>query len=119
MGRGVRAEIMDADYEMGRFIRYQRTEYERLGYPKQAAFAKDLSRGSIPVPPVINDPKMDVAGSFYWAQNDVKRRILADRYEGESEEIRARRASMSVRRLRVELDRLLTQFAGYLNGRGF
>lgn len=111
--------MMDADYAMGRFMRYQREEYERLGYPKQAAFAKEVSRGSISIPPIPNDPIADAAGSFFWSLNDVKRRILADRYDGEPEAVRARRASMSVRRLRVEIDRLLTQCAGFLNGKGF
>lgn len=109
---------MNADWAMGRFMKYQREEYERLGYPKQAAFAKDVSRGSVAIPPPVNDPPSEAAGTFFWMQNDVKRRILADRYDGDAEEVRARRASMSVRRLRVEVDRLLTQFSGYLTGRG-
>src|SRR5688572_28930647 len=116
MARSVRSEIVIADMELGRFVRQQVAECERLGYPKQAAFTKLVSSGTVKISPP-EDPVTAAVGTFFWQRNDVQRRIMMDRYCGGTEWEKARRASMSTRRLRVEVDRLLTALSGFLDAR--
>lgn len=114
MSRGVRAEIMNADMELSRFVRAQVTEYERLGYPKQAAFAKLVSRGTHQAL-TPDDPVLDAVGRWFWGNGDVRRRVIVDRYASpDTDHQKATRVSMSVRRMYVEYDRLLSELSGFL-----
>jgi hypothetical protein len=118
MSRSVRGEIVKADMELGRFVRQQVAECERLGYPKQAAFTKLVSAGTVKLTPP-EDPVLMTVGQFFWQRNDVQRRIMMDRYLPGTEYEKAKRASMSPRRLRIEVDRLLTALSGFLEARAF
>ena len=121
MSRKVRAEIYLADYELGRFIRYQQAEARRLGYPIMSTFARDIARGTIgAAPPTEADPVMDAVGDFYHGLKEIERRVLAEKYlDCGTLYQRARRASMSRGKLQAVIDRLLERCFGYLGGRGF
>ena len=115
MARGVRAELVVADYELGRFIRYQHAEASRLGYPKCSTFAKDIARGTVAPAHTPDDSAMDAVGAWFWALPELRRRICADRYTGiGTEKERARRHSMTLHQHRREIDRLLLTLTGYL-----
>jgi hypothetical protein len=118
MARSVRGEIVRADIELARFIRAQHVEAERLGYPRQAAFAKLVSSGTVRAPTPPDDPATVAVGDFFWSRTDVQRRVLVDRYSPGTEHEKAHRASMSIRRMRVEIDRLLTALSGWLQAKG-
>jgi hypothetical protein len=118
VARSVRAEIVKADMELGRFVRQQVAEFDRLGYPKQAAFTKLVSAGTVRVTPP-EDPVLEAVGQFFWQRNDLQRRVMMDRYLPGTEYEKAKRVSMSPRRLRMEVDRLLTALSGFLEARGF
>lgn len=107
---------MQADEQLGRFVRQQISEFERIGYPTQAAFAKLVAAGTVKVTPP-EDPQVEAVGRFFWRRNDVQRRIMVDRYCPGSPYEKAKRASMSVRRWQIEMDRLLTALSGYLEAR--
>lgn len=116
MARPVRPELLGADYELGRFIRYQH-DAVRLGYPKCSAFAKDIARGAVGTAPTPQDPVMDVVGAFYWQLKEIRRRVAADRYIGEgTAKERARRLSMSVRQREIVIERILIELKGWLGG---
>jgi len=121
MARPVRAEIFAADRELGRFIRYQFAEARRLGYPIMATFARDIARGTIGVaPPTEADPLMDAVGEFYHGLKEIERRVLTEKYlDAGTLYERARRASVSTRKLGMILDRILERLSGYLAGKGF
>jgi hypothetical protein len=110
---------MNADYELARFVRAQLTEAEKLGYPKTAAFAKMVSLGTVRAPTPPEDPKQVAVGMFFWSKGDIQRRIMTDRYCYGTEAEKAARVSMSPRRLRIEVDRLLTALSGFLEARAF
>jgi hypothetical protein len=117
VSRKVRAEIYLADYELGRFIRYQQAEARRLGYPIMSTFARDIARGTIGVgPPTEADPVMEAVAEFYHSLKEIERRILAEKYLdcGTLYE-RARRASVSVSRLQKSIDGLLNRCMGCLD----
>jgi hypothetical protein len=109
-------EIIRADQELARFVRGQVAECERIGYPKQAAFAKLVAAGTVRATPP-EDPVVATVGEFYWQRSEIQRRIMTDRYCRGTEAEKAKRASMSPRRLRIEIDRLLTQLSGFLEAR--
>ena len=117
MTRGVRSEILRADMELCRFAKAQMAEAERLGYPKLAAFAKLVSVGNVRAPTPPEDPVLVAVGQFFWSRGDIQRRVMMDRYSPGTEYEKAKRVSMSVRRLRVEVDRLLTTLSGYLDAK--
>lgn len=121
MSRPVRSDVILADMELRRFIRYQHHEAQRLGYPIMSTFARDIARGTIGcAPPTEADPVMDAVGDFFHQLREVDRRIVAEKYldSGTLYE-RARRASMSRGALERLLDRILERCAGFLQGRGF
>jgi hypothetical protein len=121
LSRKVRAEIYLADYELGRFIRYQQAEARRLGYPIMSTFARDIARGTIGcAPPTEADPVMDAVAEFYHGLKEIERRILAEKYLGFGTKYeRARRASMSRGKLESVINSLLYRCLGFLQGKGF
>lgn len=116
MARNVREELRQADRELHRFFRYQWTEAHRLGYPRQATFARDIARGTIGTPPPTGeDPAMECVGQFYWELGEIERRIVAEKYlETGTEYERAKRVGITVRQLRVKMDRILLQCSGWI-----
>jgi hypothetical protein len=117
MAGRVRGEILRADIELRRFVRHQVAECEKLGFPKQAPFTRLVSSGTVRVTPP-EDPVLEAVGQFFWAQDEVRRRVMMDRYQPCTEQEKARRVSMSPRRLRIEYDRLLTALSGFLLAKG-
>ena len=88
--------LLRADAEMKRFIREQ--YHNHLGYPKICSFARNLSRGSISLPPPTeDDPVLDCIGAFYISLMPIEKRALFERYSGDGAvRQRARRVSKSV-----------------------
>ena len=122
MARQVRAEIHQADRELRRFINYQLNECRRLGYPIMATFAREIARGTVGLPPPTEeDPIMEAVGEFFYQHiREIDRRILSERYLGMgTEKERAKRASMSVGKIRVTIDNLLYGCQMFLRARGF
>ena len=122
MARQVRAEIHQADRELRRFVLYQFNEAKKLGYPTMSAFAREIARGTVSVPPPTEeDPLMEAVGEFYFQHlHEVERRVIAEKnlsigtlYE------RARRIGMSHGKLKVAIDRILERCHGFLSARGF
>lgn len=110
----MRDEIRLADGELRRFILYQHQDAARHSYPTQAAFAKDIARGTISTPPTPDDPVMDAVGRFYWSILEIERRAAAERYMRDPEHIRARRLGQTVHQFRRMQDRVLLKLAGFL-----
>ena len=122
MGRSVRADIQQADREMGRFIHAQFEHARRLGFPRMTTFARDIARGDVGMPPPTqDDPLMDCVGEFYFQNiREIERRMLADKYSGNGSEYeRARRIGQTKGRYRVGIDRLLERCSGFIRARGF
>lgn len=115
MGRPIRAELASADREARRYVRSQLAEARRLGYPPQAAFAKDMARGTISLAPTPEDPHLEFVGRYLWTVKEIERRVVASHY-GDDHDIgvKARRLSMSKDRFRRMLDRVLIGLSGYL-----
>ncbi len=110
---------MNADIELARFVKAQIGECERLGYPRQAAFAKLVSRGTHQAL-TPEDPVMESVGTWFWGNGDVRRMVIVDRYAShDTDHQKAARASMSVRRMYVEYDRLLSELSGFLRAVSF
>lgn len=117
VGRSVHPELVQTDYELGRFIRAQEAEARRLGYPREASFARNIARGTLSVAPMLEDPVMEAVGEFYFQHlGEVGRFILAQKYTGVSEVERARAAGVSRQRLSRVIHSLLHQLKGYLAG---
>lgn len=122
MGRSVRADIQQADFEMGRFLRAQFEYARRLGFPRMTTFARDIAKGDVGMPPPTeDDPLMDCVGEFYFQHiHEIERRALADKYSGtSSDRERARRIGQTVGRYKLGIDRLLERCSGFLRARGF
>ena len=118
MPKPVRPELIRADFELRRFMREQRRDAERLGYPKCSAFAKDIARGTISPAHITEDVILEAVGRWFWSLNEIRRRVVAERYESlDARTTIARRLSMSVRRLEVEVERLLLHLTGFLDAR--
>ena len=75
------AELMMADRYLRRFIFEERLSIAKLGYPRQAAFASEMSRGTIGLPPPTElDPYNEAIGKFYRTIATLDRTILEGYY---------------------------------------
>jgi len=122
MARQVRAEIHQADRELRRFILYQFNEARKLGYPTMSAFAREIARGTVSVPPPTEeDPLMEAVGEFYFQHlHELERRVIAEKNLSEGTlRQRARSVGMSYGRIQRALDRVLERCSGYLKAKGF
>lgn len=122
MARQVRAEIHQADRELRRFILYQFSEARKLGYPTMSAFAREIARGTVSVPPPTDeDPLMEAVGDFYFQHlHELERRVIAEKNLSEGTlRDRARSVGMSYGRIQRALDRVLERCSGYLKAKGF
>lgn len=120
MPRPVSVEIRYADYEMGRFIRAQWAEAQRLGFPRQSIYARDIARGTVSLPPVeAEDPAIAAVGEFYHQRlSDIERQLLAAKYIGACPMTR-RSLHISARRCRDKVTNALRRCADWLAARGF
>jgi hypothetical protein len=115
LARTVRDELRYADNEARRYVRSQLAEAQRLGYPKMAAFAKDIARGTVSLAPTPEDADLEKVGGFVWRLGDVERRVFVSNYgEDYTLYIKAKRLGMTIHRFRRIMDRTLTTLSGYL-----
>jgi hypothetical protein len=122
MGRPFNRGLWLAESEVRRFIRAQAAECEKIGYPKQAAFAKHIALGVVRSAPIEDDPVMDCVGRWYWNDGLVApgdRRILSLRFSGLTQPQCASELRITVRFMRGRVDRLLTGLAAILCDRGY
>lgn len=121
MARHVRDEIRQADWELSRFCRYQVAEFAKLGYPRDAAFARSIAAGTVGTRPIDDDQVLEAVGSWYWSQlRDIDRRLLSDRaLDVGTERERARTIDVSIGTLRSRTNGLLMSLSGWLAGKGF
>lgn len=80
MARRIRDELRYADGELRRFVNSQVAEFRRIGYPRMAAFAKDIARGTISLAPTPEDEGMEWVGRFLWTCCNQVEREVAFRY---------------------------------------
>ena len=114
----VKAELIIADVELRRFIREQYSNH--LGYPKMAAFARNVSRGTVSLPPIQDDPVMNCVGAFYMSLKPIERRALTEYYlVGHSLRKCSRALSQSVGRFKRGLEKLMWRCFYWLKGAGF
>ena len=112
-----KAELLIADAGMNRFIREQYSS--NLGYPKMAAFARNVSRGTVSLPPTLEDPFMECVGAFYHSLRPIERRILVERYMIR-DKVKAcvKRLSMSVGSFYRKVTKLLWRCYDWMRARG-
>jgi hypothetical protein len=117
LARTVRDELRYADNEARRYVRSQLAEARKLGYPKMAAFAKDIARGTVSLAPTPEDEVLERVGRFLWQFcGDIERRLLASDYgEDYTTHIKAQRLGMSVHRFHRVKERVLLRLSGYLS----
>jgi hypothetical protein len=117
MGRPIRPEIRFADMEARRFVQSQLAEARKLGYPRMAAFAKDIARGTISLAPTPEDESLDRVGRFYWTFcNEIERRVMATDYgESHTWHVKARRLGVSPGRMQRLKERILLRLSVYLH----
>ena len=113
------AELLFADRELRRFIKAQYENYYPLGYPSAAAFARDIARGTVSLPPTPQDPLMDQVGVFYHGLKQIERRVISEYYGNRGSFRRcARVIGVSVGRFFRFLNKLLWRCYSFLDGRG-
>lgn len=103
-------DLMLAAAELRRFLFSQYKEIMRLSYPRMAAFAKEMSRGGIAMPtPTEADDVLESVARFYYSLRQIDQTILEGAYlpGGGTQKQQAKRASMSVKRLKRQLESLL------------
>lgn len=83
-----------------------------------AAFAKDMARGTLSLPPIQQDPLMDCVGGFFFHLKQIERRILAEYYLGKSLYKCAKHVGSSPRRFARILEKLLWRCYYWIEGRG-
>lgn len=116
MGRPVRPELMGADHEARRYVMHILAEAARLNYPSKSAFAKEIARGSLSLPPTPDDPVMDQVGRYMIeAANEITRRAIMAHYgEDYPKPIKVRRLGMTINRFDRTIERFLMGLSGYL-----
>lgn len=122
MARQVRAEIHQADRELRRFVLYQFAEAKKLGYPTMSAFAREIARGTVSVPPPTEeDPLMEAVGEFYFQHlHELERRVIAEKNLAVGTlSQRAKMAGISYGKLQWMINGILKECSGYLKGKGF
>lgn len=114
----MQAELLHADTEMRRFMKDQYRN--NLGFPTICVLARNVSRGTVPLPtPIDDDPLMDCIGGFYRSLRPIERRTLLERYVSEgSARARARRLSKSVSAFYKSVNKLLWRCHYWLLERG-
>lgn len=103
-----------AKTELRRFLRAQYDEVMSGGYPRRAAFAADIARGDIGLPPPAeDDPVMSLVARWYYELRQVDREALASHFVpgGGTERQQARRLNLSKYRLRERVDALIRKLA--------
>ena len=97
------ADLLRADRELGRFVRYQYAEFLRVSYPRMSAFAKDIARGTIQ-PLTAEDPLMEVDGAFYRTLTAKEKAVLSWKY------LRVEKVKVMAKRLGVAPQTLYDTF---------
>jgi hypothetical protein len=117
LARTVRDELRYADNEARRYVRSQLAEAQRLGYPKMAAFAKDIARGTVSLAPTPEDDVLDQVGRFLWQFcGDIERRVIASAYgEDYTTYVKARRLGISIGRYHRLRERILLRLSQHLS----
>lgn len=115
-----RTEFNIADLELGRYIRHEYAALRKLGYPMMAAFAREIARGTISLPPpTAEDPVMEVVGQFYSRLMLHEKRIMFDKYLGAwSAQSRAKNMGISTGRLQRKINRVLERLERHLMAHG-
>ena len=115
MGRPVKPELLGADMAARLYVAELVAEAKRLGYPTQAAFAKQISRGVLPTPPVA-DPLTEQVGQYMAeAATPILRRVIVCHYsDPDPVGVKARRVSMSLAQYYRAINRFLGGLSGYL-----
>lgn len=117
MARPVRPEVRYADMEARRFFRSQWKEAQKLGYPTQAAFAKDIAKGSVSLAPLPEDEQLEKVGKFLWSLELVPRQVVFLHYGDNSPtKVKAHFLGMSTHRFAYLKSMALTGLAGMLFG---
>jgi len=117
MARTVGEELYWVRREVDRYFISWNQEFERLGYPKEAAFAKNCARGTVSLPPTPDDPMMERVGLWISKLCNVKRYILASSVracDGRTIYLRARSIGISDKRYSRDLEKMLRELKGYL-----
>lgn len=114
MGRKMRAELVYADIECGRFVRAEMAEFERIGLPKVSAFAKMAGRGSVP-PVTPDDPVMVLVGRWFAMLEPMQKAVLVSRYTSRDQQyLRDHDIVWTTSRTYQEWQRLLSELNGVL-----
>ena len=116
MARKIDEELRPAEQELKRFIGYQWAEAKKLGYPRMSAFAKDIARGDIGVPPPTEaDPEMDSMGMFFWGLKEIQRRIIVERYvETGTQYEQAKRCGLSIDNFNKKVREILVECKAWM-----
>src|SRR5690349_14034250 len=119
MARTVGEELYWVRREVDRYFIELHREFQRLGYPREAAFAKHASRGTVSLPPTAEaDPMMDCVGRWYFTRSDIERYVLSSSVracDGRTAYLRARAVGINEKRYSRILEKLLRELKGYLS----
>jgi len=117
VSRPIQPELYMAGLQASRYVQSQWAEARRLGYPRLAAFAKEVSRGTVTLPPTPEDPALEQVGRFYWRLcKDIERSVLDKAYGdgGGTPYQHAKSLGMSLRRFHRVRERILLRLDGFL-----
>lgn len=115
MARPLSDELHFPSYALGRYLRMQLAEAAKLSYPTMSSFAREISRGTVSVPPTIEDPLMEATGEFYHRRlTDIDRQVLMIHFGGQSLNLR-----MGKRRFQERVHHALKRCGDWLAAKGF
>ena len=115
MGRPIGQDLFFADMEARRYVLSQVAYARQLDYPKQAAFAKHIARGTISLAPTPEDEILDRVGRFAWALTQIKREVLFLHYGDDRRPYeKAKGLGMSQHQFGRKLKEILWDLRGYL-----
>ena len=121
-GMNLPDELREPDIYLRHFMLLRYQEFARLGYPRRSAFAVDIARGTVSLPPTLEDDPINLTvGEFYLSLREVDRRILSDYYLPGSGTLKqkAKRIGKSIRSWCRQVARLLWRLDNWLTGHGF
>lgn len=109
------SDLILADFEMGRFLRYQWRQAQALGYPNMAAFARDIALGTVALAPTPEDETLSRVALFYLTLDSRERELLDAKYifKLTRREI-ARTFGIKESRFQVQISRILSRLVGWL-----
>lgn len=120
-GMVIPVRLLTADVALRQFIMERFREAQKVGYPRMSAFAVDIARGTLGLPPPTeDDPVHDAVAVFYSGLREIDRRILAEFYlpGWGSLKQKAKRVGKSVKSFKKSVEWLIYTCQEWLKSKG-